>query len=49
MNILFDSANVADTIVYLAYDEESFPFKLGLPHKQCSSVTWLHARTEEEV
>ncbi|MEK4352045.1 leucyl aminopeptidase family protein [Paenibacillus sp. FSL R5-0475] len=48
MNILFDSANVADTIVYLAYDEESFPFKLGSPHKQCSSVTWLHARTEEE-
>lgn len=27
---------------------ESFPFKLGAPHKQCSSVTWLHARTEEE-
>ena len=48
MNILFDSANVADTIIYLAYDEESFPFKLGAAHKQSSNVTWLHARSEEE-
>lgn len=31
MNILFDSANVADTIVYLAYDEESFPLSWDRP------------------
>ena len=48
MNILFDSANVADTLVYLAYEEESFPLRLGEAHKQSGSVTWLYARSEKE-
>jgi leucyl aminopeptidase len=48
MNILFDSANGADTLIYLAYEEEAFPLRLGEAHKQSGSVTWLYARSEEE-
>ncbi|OME03789.1 peptidase M17 [Paenibacillus odorifer] len=48
MNILFDSANGADTLIYLAYEEEPFPLRLGEAHKQSGSVTWLYARSEEE-
>lgn len=48
MNILFDSANGADMLIYLAYEEEPFPLRLGEAHKQSGSVTWLYARSEEE-
>lgn len=48
MNILFDSANGADTLIYLAYEEESFPLRLGEAHKQSGRMTWLYARSEEE-
>ncbi|CAM4424186.1 leucyl aminopeptidase [Paenibacillus endophyticus] len=48
MNIWIDSANTADILVYLAYEEESFPHKLGEAHKRSGSVAWLYGRSEEE-
>lgn len=48
MNILIDSANLADILVYLAFEEETFPHKLGESHKGTGSATWLYSRTEEE-
>lgn len=48
MNILIDSANLADILVYLAFEEETFPHKLGESHKGTGSGTWLYSRTEEE-
>lgn len=48
MNILIDSANSAEVLIYLAYQDESFPLRLGEAHKKAGCVTWLYSRTEEE-
>jgi leucyl aminopeptidase len=48
MNIEIDSADSADILVYLAFEEEAFPLKLGEAHKRSGSATWLYSRTEEE-
>ncbi|MFX3632575.1 MAG: M17 family metallopeptidase [Candidatus Pristimantibacillus sp.] len=48
MNIVIDSANSADILVYLAYEEESFPYRLEGTHKRAGCVTWLYGRTENE-
>jgi leucyl aminopeptidase len=48
MNMVIDSADSADILVYLAYEEEAFPLKLGEAHKRSGSMTWLYSRTEEE-
>ncbi|WP_053372872.1 leucyl aminopeptidase family protein [Paenibacillus sp. FJAT-27812] len=49
MNIVIDSADSADILVYLAFEEEAFPLKLGEAHKRSGSATWLYSRTEEEL
>ncbi|MBB6671996.1 leucyl aminopeptidase family protein [Cohnella nanjingensis] len=48
MKIVFDSAGETDILVYPAYVEETFPYKLRDDRRSAGTVTWLLGRTEEE-
>ncbi|MFF2481075.1 M17 family metallopeptidase [Paenibacillus sp. NPDC058071] len=48
MTIWIDSADSADVLVHLAYEGESFPYKLAEAHKREGGVTWLFGRSEGE-
>ncbi|ALS28222.1 peptidase M17 [Paenibacillus sp. 32O-W] len=46
MKVLIDAAAAPAALVYPAYADEPFPFRLGEAGRKAESVTWLYGRTE---
>ncbi|GGF64825.1 putative cytosol aminopeptidase [Paenibacillus albidus] len=48
MNILIDSPEPGNLLLYPVYEEEPFVFRLAEAHKRTGCITWLYGRSGEE-